>query len=133
MVALQFTADPIFVQANGGDYQVLLGLDELADLEKACGGGLSEIFSKMQAGHLSILIQVIGSVVKKKTEVGYQALDLAEIGPLAGSAQIGVALGQAVAALGNALGLMAPSPVASGSGSPPASPSKPSGKSRAGR
>ena len=87
----------------------------------------------MQAGHLSILIQVIGSVVKTKTEVGYQALDLAEIGPLAGSTEIGTALGQAVAALGNALGLMAPSPVASGSGSPPASPSKPSGKSRAGR
>jgi hypothetical protein len=133
MPALQFSAAPIVVEVRGISYQVQLGLDELADLERACGGGLSEIFSKMQAGHLSILIQVIGSVVKKQTEVGYQALDLAEIGPLAGSAEIGVALGEAFAALGNALGLMAPSPVASGSGSPQGSPSKPSGRSQAGQ
>lgn len=121
MAALEFKAEPFFADFQGIRYQVLLGLDELANLEKACGGGLPEIFSKMQAGHLSILIQVIGSVVKKETEVGFQPLDLSEIGPLAGSEEIGVALGQAMAALGNALGLTAPSPVASGSGSPAAS------------
>jgi hypothetical protein len=133
MAGLEFKADPIFVDVNGVSYQVLLGLDELAGIEKACNGGLSEIFSKMQGGHLSVLIQVIAGVVKKKTEVGYQPLELNEVGPLAQSAELGAALGQAVAALGNALGLMAPSPVASGSGSPQGSRSKPSGKSQTGQ
>lgn len=133
MPALEFSAKPIIVDLNGTSYQVLMGLDELARIEKACDGGLSDIFSRMQAGHLSVLIQVIAGVVKKKTEVGYQALDLSEVGPLAQSAEIGQALGQAVQSLGNALGLMAPSPPVSGNGSPQASPSKASGKSQTGQ
>jgi hypothetical protein len=93
------------------EYQAMLGLGDVAALERECQAGLSAIGQMLIDGHTAILIQVIVAAVKKKTEVGFQRLeDLAEVGTLMRSTECVVALSEALSGVGNALSGGKPSP-----------------------
>jgi hypothetical protein len=99
---------PVNFECNDRKYQIKLGLDELAKIEIACDKtGLPDLVAQMQAGMLSVLINVAIICVRKETEVGYQAIELHEVGPLVkeGNA-FASAIALAVEQLGNALGLV---------------------------
>jgi len=137
MVGVTYEGDPIFVKTNGTKYQVKIGLDELAAMEKACDDNLKGILYSMNSGALAVNIRVVGIAVKKQTDVGFVPLEIQEVGKLAtdveSSTAIGKAIGEAFLPLMRALGLMEPSPVVSESGLPVASPSKTTSKRRAGQ
>jgi hypothetical protein len=98
---------PFNFECNERKYQIKLGLDELAKIEKACNSGLPDILAQMQAGMLSVMVTVALICVRKETEVGFQAIEPHEVGPLVkeGNA-FATALASAVGELGNALGLV---------------------------
>jgi hypothetical protein len=137
MAGVSFEGDPIIVEVDDVKYQVKIGLDELAAIEKACKDNLQGVFYSMRSGSLSVNIQVTSIAVKKQTDVGFVALELHEIGALianeAAGPEIGKAIGEALIPLMRALGLMAPLPAVSESGLPVASPSKTTSKRRGGQ
>ena len=128
-----FRPEPVAFSVGDVEYQITIGLDDVAALEKACDAGLGAIGRMITNGHVSVMLQIMALTAKRVTEVGPQPIgDIAEIGALAGSEEAVLALGEALTVVKNALS-PEPQPAQSESGSEPVSTRKRSGGSRNGQ
>lgn len=132
---------PFIFQIEGRDFAVVLGLSEVAVIEKTMQTPFDGVLGMMRQGFTSALTCVFETVARERTDVGWQPVPLdrmmAVIGALEPEAPrppeapkdweppprrslFAIALGEAVTALGNGLGLRAepsPTPLPNGSGS----------------
>jgi hypothetical protein len=100
-------------------YQVMLGLTEVAQIEKACEAGFPTVMNQLQMGFLSAIITVASVSVKRISEVGPIPVEMNEVGLIVNDQEAAFvkALAEATQQLGNVLGLQEPSKKPSKSGS----------------
>lgn len=117
---------PVPFTVGDREFAVVLGLKEVAAIEKAMATPLHAVVNMLMEGFTSAMVTVGEHAVREKTGVGYQPIATDQLGSLYATkdaaAEFAKALVEAVNALGNGLGLQAtpaptPSPSGSGSGS----------------
>lgn len=100
-------------------FQVMLGLAEVAQIEKTCEAGFPTVMNQLQAGFLSAIITVASVAVKRVSEIGPVPIEMHEVGLICNDKDGGFLNAWAIAAaqLGNVLGFQEPSKKPSKSGS----------------
>lgn len=142
-----FRAVPVPFEVNGQKFQVVLGDAQVNLIERQLDVGLNDAFNMMARGFMSASTAIILATVKVQSEVGFIQIQPHEVALVLASVDtdqvdengepvkafpLATALGEAQAALGNALGFAAPSPQPSESGSDLASTSKTSSSKKTG-
>ncbi len=114
---MKFT--PVPVTVGEFQYQVVLGLAEVAQIEKACEAGFPTVMNQLQMGFLSAIYTVASVSVKVKNDLGFVPIEMNEVGLICNDKDSGFvkALATATEQLGNVLGLQEPSKKPSKSGS----------------
>ncbi len=114
---MKFTPVPFTVGES--QYQVVLGLSEVAQIEKACEAGFPTVMNQLQMGFLSAIYTVASVSVKVKNDLGFVPIEMNEVGLICNDKKAGFikALATATEQLGNVLGLQEPSKKPSKSGS----------------
>lgn len=114
---MKFTPVPFAVGES--QYQVVLGLAEVAQIEKTCEAGFPTVMNQLQMGFLSAIYTVASISVKVKNDLGFVPIEMNEVGLICNDKDAGFvkALAKATEQLGNVLGLQEPSKKPSKSGS----------------
>jgi hypothetical protein len=114
---MKFT--PVPFTFGESQYQVVLGLAEVAQIEKACEVGFPTVMNQLQMGFLSAIYTVASVSVKVKNDLGFVPIEMNEVGLICNDKDAGFvkALATATEQLGNVLGLQEPSKKPSKSGS----------------
>lgn len=145
---MAYRGTPIPFQVNGKKFQVVLGDAQVNAIEQRLNVNLQDAFNMMTRGFMSASTVIIEATVKAESELGFVPIQLSQIAEIMTpiptgekdedgndvyASPLGTALGEAQAALGNALGFVAPSPTPSESGSALASRSKTSSSKKTGQ